>query len=225
MPISCEEFIEYYPRLYHMAEHGTWPSIRRHGLRSTTALLDLFSINGDRRRQLESHRRPKSEQIQDIKLGVATIRDQGPMSDSALRKCLHGMTPRQWYELLNRRVFFWVTEKRVKTLLTAKRYRRQEHTVITLDTAGVLDRYIKKITLSPINSGSTLYVPQPRGPNTFLPLDRYPFADRRKKRGILNAVAELAIEQAMLDILDHTIRVEHRCGPRIIEVLYERAAG
>src|SRR5258708_4762564 len=193
MPISPEEFIQHYPRLYHVAEQGTWPSIRRHGLCSTTALLDLFSINGDRRRQLESQRRPKSEQIQDANLGTATIRDQGPMSDRALRKCLRGMTPTRWYEFLNRRAFFWVTEKRVETLLTARRYRRGEHTVITLDTASVLNSHMERITLSPINSGSTLYNPQPRGRNTFLPLHRYPFAERRKKRGILNAVAELAI--------------------------------
>ena len=222
MPISCEEFIEHYPRLYHMAEHGTWASIRRHGLRSTTALLDLLSVNGDRRRQLESQHRSRSEEIQDDKLGVATIRDQGPMSDAALLKCLLNMTPRQWYELLNRKVFFWVTEKRLETLLVARRYRRKEHTVITLDTASVLARHVGRITLSPINSGSTLYVPQPRGRDTFLPLDSYPFAERRKKRGIPNAVAELAIDHAMLDILDHTIRVEHRRGPQVIEVLYER---
>lgn len=222
MPISREEFIERYPRLYHMAAQGTWPSIQRHGLRSTRALLDLFSVNGDRRRQLESQHRSKSEQIQDDKLGVATIRDQGPMSDAALLKCLRNMTPQQWYELLNRKVFFWVTEKRVETLLAARRYQRKEHTVVTLDTASVLARYVGRITLSPINSGSTLYVPQPRGRDTFLPLDSYPFTERRKKRGLPNAVAELAIDQAMLDILDHTIRVELRRGQQIVQVLYER---
>jgi hypothetical protein len=143
------------------------------------------------------------------------------MSDRALRKCLRDMTPTQWYEFLNRKVFFWVTERRVETLLAARRYRRGEHTVITLDTASVLGRHMERITLSPINSGSTLYKPQPRGRNTFLPLHRYPFVDRRKKRGIPNAVAELAVEYAMIDVPSHTIRVEHRRGPRIIEVLYE----
>jgi hypothetical protein len=221
MPISCHDFSEYYPCLYHMAEHGKWPSIRRHGLRSTTALLDLFSVSGDKRHQLESHRRPESEQIQADKLGTVTIRDNGPMTDAALGKCLRNMTPRQWYELLNRKVFFWVTKKRVETLLGARRYRDKEHTVVTLSTASVLTRHIERTTLSAINSGSTLYVPQPRGRNTFLPLSRYPFIERRKSRGIPNAVAELAIDHSLLDISDHTIRVEHRRGPEVLEVIFE----
>jgi integrase len=92
------------------------------------------------------------------------------------------MTPRQWYELLNRKVFFWVTSERVKGLLQARRYRSETHTVITVDTASLLERYMNEITLSPINSGSTLYNPQPRGRRTFSALSDYPFIDRRKKR-------------------------------------------
>lgn len=116
---------------------------------------------------------------------------------------------------------FWVTEGRVETLLAARRYRQKGHTVITLDTASVLGRHLERITLSPINSGSTLYLPQPRGRDTFLALDSHPFTEWRKKHGIANAVAELAIDMAMLDVLDHMIRVEHRSGPEVIEVLYE----
>jgi hypothetical protein len=206
-----------------VAEAGAWPSIRNRGLRSTTALLDLFQIDGERRILLESRRRPRSEEIGHPELGTATIRDQGPMSDSALRKCLRGgMTPRQWYELLNRKVFFWVTPERVKGLLEARRYRSETHTVITVNTASLLERYINEITLSPINSGSTLYNPQPRGRRTFSALTDYPFIDRRKKRGIGNAVAELAVDYGVPDILEHVVRVEHRRGARITEVLYER---
>jgi hypothetical protein len=205
-----------------MAEAGAWPSIRTHGLRSTAALLDLFQIDEERRIRLESRRRPRSEEVGHPELGVATIRDQGPMSDGALRKCLRGMTPRQWYELLNRKVFFWVTPERVKGLLQARRYRSETHTVITVDTASLLERYINEITLSPINSGSTLYNPQPRGRRTFSALSDYPFSDRKKKRGIKNAVAELAVDYGVFDILEHVLRVEHRRGARITEVLYER---
>jgi hypothetical protein len=54
---------ERWPRLYHMAEAGSWPSIERHGLLSTTALLDLFEISGPRREAIESARRPESVKI------------------------------------------------------------------------------------------------------------------------------------------------------------------
>jgi hypothetical protein len=205
-----------------MAEPGVWPSIRRHGLLSTSALLDLFSIDGDLRYDLESRHRPRSVPIKHLKLGTAMIRDQGPMAESALRKCLRGLTPRQWYELLNRRVFFWVTEERVQNLLGARRYRGKEHTVITVDTSSVLRCHSDRITLSPINSGSTLYNPQPRGRQTFLPLDEYPFGERRRMRGIANAIAELAVDYSVPDISEHAIRVEHRRGQRVVEILYER---
>jgi hypothetical protein len=144
------------------------------------------------------------------------------MSDRALRKCLHGMTPREWYELLNHMVFFWVTEDRVQNLLEARRYRNGEHTVITVDSRSFFERHSRDIRLSPINSGSTLYNPQPRGRNTFLPLAAYPFADRRKKRGISNAVAELTLDYLVPDILEHTIKVENRLRTRVLDVLYER---
>ena len=35
-----------YPPLYHMAAEGSWPSIQRHGLLSTSALLDLYEVCG-----------------------------------------------------------------------------------------------------------------------------------------------------------------------------------
>jgi Family of unknown function (DUF7002) len=49
MAITPEEFANHYPCLYHMAEANIWPSIEKHGLLSTTALLDLFEVNGNRR--------------------------------------------------------------------------------------------------------------------------------------------------------------------------------
>src|SRR5579863_3070524 len=180
-----------------MAEADSWPSIRTHGLLSTTALLDLFEISGNLRRSIESVHRPESITIKHAVHGTATIRDQKPMSEKALLKCLEDMTPRQWYEMLNRRVFFWVTPERVETLLHARAYRESEQTVITIDTAHLLERYAAVARLSPINSGSTIYRPQPRGTNTFRPLREYPFAERRRIRGTAHAVAELTLDYSV----------------------------
>jgi hypothetical protein len=41
-----------------MAEVGTWLSIRERGLLSTSALLDLYGIEGEERRRIESCNRP-----------------------------------------------------------------------------------------------------------------------------------------------------------------------
>lgn len=218
--ISPERIVEYYPRLFHMAEAGTWQSIQRHGLLSTSALLDLFEKEGVDRRRIESTHRPDSIRIEHQNHGVAVVRDQKPMRESALLACLKSMSPQQWYEILNQRVFFWPTRERLLGLLSARAYRGRQHCVITVDTARLLERHIDRVTLSPINSGSTIYRPQPRGRDTFLPPHKYPFEARRRKRGIKNAVAELAVDYAVPDIADLAVRVDEMVGPEIIRTLY-----
>ena len=222
MGITPEEFVSHYPRLYHMAELGTWPSIRSHGLLSTSAFLDLYGIDGEERRQIESCRRPQSVTIRHAKYGPAVIRDQKPISDSALSKCLKGMTPTDWYRLLNRKVFFWVVRERVLGLLSARAYWDREHTVLTIDTAKLLKMHHERVTLSPINSGSTVYNPQPRGPNTFQSLGAYPFEEwQQKRRSATKAVAELAVEYSVPNIRELVLRVERRKQSRTLEVIYE----
>jgi hypothetical protein len=218
--MELEQLVTYYPRVYHMANAGTWESIRQWGLLSTTALLDLFCINGEQRYLIESCHRPRSIEIHHPRHGTATIRDQAPMRESALFKCLDGIDPRGWYELLNRKAFFWATEQRVRTLLDARLYRNEEHTVITIDTASLLAEHADQVALSPINSGNTLYNPPLRGRYTFHSIADYPFEERRKKRGIANAVVELAVDYSVPDLIKHTVVVERRRGAAILQQLY-----
>ena len=84
--VTAEELVEHFPRLYHMAESGTWPSIKAHGLLSTSALLELYGVNGEERRRIEGHRRQESITIRHDEHGSAVIRDQKPISESALQK-------------------------------------------------------------------------------------------------------------------------------------------
>jgi len=207
--MTKEEFVAHYPGLYHMAEAETWPSIRTLGLLSTSALLDLCGSVGEERRRIESQHRPKSERLACGKYGEIVIRDQKPMSDVALRKCLtNGMTPAEWYATLNRKVFFWVTEKRLNKMLGA--YRGCEHIVLVVDSSKLLNRSSLSVTLSPINSGSARRKAAPRGRETFCSLQDYPFDDRRRKRGLGNAVSELAVDWSVPDIEDLVIRVERK---------------
>lgn len=204
--MTADELIQHYPRLYHMAEAGTWEAMRDHGLRSTSALLDLFEIGGAERFGIESCHRPDSVTIHSERHGSAVIRDQKPMSDSSLRRCLQGMSPREWYELLNGKAFFWVSEKRLDTLLNARAYRNREHCVLTVDTALLVSRHIERICLSPMNSGCTKPFPHPRGRKTFLPVSDYPFEERR--RAGKDGVVELTVEYSVPDIADLVRRVE-----------------
>jgi hypothetical protein len=220
--ISSAQLIQFYPRLYHMAEEGTWENIRRNGLLSTSALLDFYEKTGQERYSIESEHRPELSSIVHPSHGSAVIRDQKPMSETALRQCLIDLEPREWYELLNSKVFFWPTRQRLLRLLSARAYRNRIHCVITVDTAKLVERYEESIKLSPINSGSTIYVPQPRGRNTFLPLQQYPFEARRRLRGIKDAIAEITVEHSVPDIAELAVEVVHMEGQRVIEVLYQQ---
>jgi hypothetical protein len=206
LALTQEELIQTYPRLWHMAEDGSWDSISKQGLLSTSALLDLYEIDGARRREIESEHRPESIKISRSGFPDAVIRDQKPMSDAALRKCLtDGITPSQWYEILNAKVFFWLSKRRLRRLLGARAYRAFPQTVLTLDTKSIVESHKDNILLSPINSGSTIMKPQPRGKGTFLSIEDYPFEKWRKKRSARNAVVELVIPGSVKDIMEHVI--------------------
>jgi hypothetical protein len=222
--MTKEELIQYYPRAYHMAEANTWDSIRRYGLLSTTALLDLFEIKGEERYRLESERRSECVTIRHPVHGTAVIRDQKPMSEKALSKCLQGATPRQWYELLNRRTFFWLNPDRLSRLLSARAYRDRPHCVITVDTRKLVEERADRVTLCPINSGSTIMSAPSRSPGSFYPIDGYPFDQWRQCRGKRNAIAELAVEYAVSNIAEATLVVEHRQREQVLEAIWRGGA-
>lgn len=202
-----------------MAEEGAWHSVRQRGLLSTTALLDLFEIHGEERLAIESQHRPESIVLEHPTYGRVIIRDQKPMRESSLRQCLINMTPREWYEFLNRRTFFWMTRERLLTLLAAKAYRDRVHCVLTVDTSRLVAMHADRIRLSPINSGSTIYKPQPRGESTFFSLDDYPFEERKRRRGVKNAIAEMSVDYGVTDVADFVVRVAHMQGAQEIEVI------
>ena len=104
---ELEELINDCPTLYHMAERGAWESIKNRGLLSTSALLDLYEVNGAQRLSIESNRRPECVELTSETLPAAVVRDQIPMDDAGLRRCLpEHLTPSDWYRLLNAKVFF-----------------------------------------------------------------------------------------------------------------------
>ncbi len=211
------------PTLYHMAERGSWPSIRRHGLLSTSALLDLHGIRGAERDRLEARRRPDAVLVQGPGLEPATIRDQGPMDDPSLRRCLDpGLEPSDWYRLLNGRVFFWPSPARLRRLLHARPYRGAAHDVLELDTAALVTAWRPAITLSAINSGATRPFPVSRGLATFLPIADYPYAAWRARRPRGERVVELAVAHGVPDVERFVRRVVRMGAGRDDEILFER---
>ncbi len=203
------EMLRHCPTLYHMAERGSWPGIQRHGLRSTTALLDLFQVSGQHREAIERRHRPACVTLRHPMHGTATVRDQKPMSDSALGRCLQdGLAPAEWYALLNGKVFFWLARPRLLKLLGGKAYREAQHDVLEVDAAALVEAYRDRIRLSAINSGATFALgPVARGQGTFQAIADYDYAGWRKRRPATGAVVELTVAYAVPDIARFVRRV------------------
>lgn len=211
-----EELIERYPTLYHMSTDGSWPSIRAQGLLSVSRLLDTYGVTGAARAAIESERRPQCVTLKRAGLPDAVVRDNKPMHETGLLRCLQdGMTPRQWYELLNRKSFFWTQRGRLERLLNARAYKNAPQIVISVDTKGLIDGYRDHVRLSPINSGATLYVPQARGPKTFLPVADYPSDKGRVGTKTRPEVVEFVVEGGVPDIAKFVRRIERIENGRI----------
>lgn len=212
MGVTPEQLAECYPRLYHMAHRDSWDGICRYGLLSTEALLDLFEVPGERRRPILTQQREQSVAIAHPAYGRAVIRDQKPLNRSKLEGCLSGCSFQQWLQMLNSRVFFWLTEERLQTLMCAREYCAQTHVVLVLDTLRLASDFRQRITLAPMNTGNTRPFAHPRGLATFSRMEDYPFEDRRR-RGPYYRVVELAVEGGVPNIRDYMFgAAEMRCS-------------
>jgi hypothetical protein len=204
-----------------MAHDGSWPSIRDRGLMSVSAILDAYGISGAQRFALESTHRPDCVTLRKAGLASAVLRDQKPMSGGRLEGCLDdGLSPRQWYELLNSRSFFWLSPSRIWSLLKARAYRASTQTVLTIDTVSLVAAHRQNIWLSPINSGSALFNPQRRGLATFQRIADFPFEERRSTRRLQDVVVELVVDHSVPDIADHVLAVHAVCGTEILSEIW-----
>lgn len=204
-----DELISRHPAIWHMAADGGWPAIREHGLLSVTRLLDLYGLEGPPREAVESARRPQSVELTADGMPSAIVRDNKPMSDKGLLKCLEdGLTPVDWYRRLNTKSFFWVERERLDRLLGARAYALQPQTVLTIDTAAMLEAHRDAVRLSPINSGQTLYVPQKRGNGTFMRVEDFPDDGGRIGTPGRPKIVELVVEGGVPDVARFVRRVE-----------------
>lgn len=215
--MRIEELLASCQYLYHMAEDGSWSNIKKYGLLSTSALLTLYKITGSERKQYESERRSQRMLISCDGMKDACLRDQIPMPPGELKECLlGGIEPSEWYEFINKRIFFWTTRTSLEIFLAAKEYKDKPQTVIKVNTKLLMDKYSDLVTLSSINSGSTYYdtrkytKPQNRGLDTFKKIENYH----------ARWITELVVENGVPDIGDITVSVERLIAHRIN---YEKA--
>lgn len=196
--------------IYHIAEESNWPFIQRHGLLSAQALLEQAGPPVHAR---ETLRQQRTESL--TLPGGILIRDQKPMPPTALERCLHEMTPAQWYALLNARVFFWLDPERLNRMRGAMKERSQ--IVLSIDTERLLARYAEQVTLTPINTGNARRQPARRGAATFVPYTTWlqsgwlseSQALETRLRPRSHQPVELTITPAVPDVLDFVTHVQH----------------
>lgn len=139
------------PFLYHLTSQVNLPSIiRSRELLSATALLE----RADDPSALAHLRRRRPEHVTiEIEGREVKIRDQRPISEKALEKCLEGgLQPADYYELLNNRVFLWPTLERLGRHYD--RYESEEPVVLRLSTREIL-ALNPNAEFSRLNSGAT----------------------------------------------------------------------
>ena len=192
------------PILYHLTQVTNWPSIERYGLLSTQALLDLAGLSGKEREYIEHRHRTEHVLLSN---GVV-ISDQKPMPPKALERCLQGVTPEQWYALLNSKVFFWLDTDRLSRLRRV--YRSIPQIVMSIDTEKLLARHAGQITLTPINTGNARRQPAQRGLCTFVPYETWLESGWTSETEALHTrprlrshpPAELTVAYAIPDVMD-----------------------
>ena len=227
MPIDSAEISARYPVLFHMATYGSWASIQKPGLLSSSSLVKLFELPESEKQQLLEAQRREGVKIRHAAHGTATLRDQKPLSQKSLDRCLIDCDAQTWYRMLNERVFFWLSRDRLKTLMSAAEYVNRPHTVLHIDTASLLAEYTHRVELAAMNTGNTRPFAHPRGTATFRSLAEYPYEARRKHPDY-SAIVELTVLEGVPDLSRFVLQVEHaaqREGTyQVEEVLFKREA-
>lgn len=149
--------------VYHMADESNWSSIQQLGLLSASELIRTSGIEASIGKQLERTQRLIHTELPS---GVH-IRDQRPMPPAALEACLIGLSPADWYALVNARVFFWLDPDRLNRQRVACKSRAQ--VVLSVSTARLLEAHRDQVAVTPINTGNARRKPARRGAATFVP--------------------------------------------------------
>ena len=199
-------------QVYHLADAANWASIQRLGLLSASRLMDLAGLTVAERERMECAQRQAS-----ITLPTgAVLRDQVPMPPAALVRCLIGMTPAEWYALVNSKVFFWLDPDRLD------RQRRAggaspRAVVMTVDAARLLAAHGARAALSAINTGNARRKPALRGRQSFVPYAAW--LDGRwaseaaalgtRPRAPSHPPAELTIGESVPDAMDFVLSLRH----------------
>ena len=199
-------------QVYHLADAANWASIQRLGLLSASRLMDLAGLTAAERERIECAQRQAS-----ITLPTGAVpRDQVPMPPAALVRCLIGMTPAEWYALVNSKVFFCFDPGRLDRQRRAGAASSRA-VVMTIDAERLLAAHGARATLSAINTGNARRKPALRGRQSFVPYAAW--LDGRwaseaaalgtRPRAPSHPPAELTVEDSVPDAMEFVQSLRH----------------
>lgn len=219
--MTPEDLAGHYPRLYHMTAAGGWEGIRDHGLLSVRQLLAAHGADEATVEAVAFSRR--GDQVS-LAPGV-TVRDNKVLNEKSLARALTGgLTPRDWYGLLNERAFLWANPKRLERLLGGRAYRDDAHDVLAFETLPLATAYASVLECTPMNTGAAFMRATPRGRDAFTPLAEVPWDAWKAKRGRADAVVEVAVPGGVPDAARYLLEVRRRQAGRPDEVSWRRKA-
>ena len=191
-----ERFALDWPRLFHVTNRKTLPSIRRYGLLSAARLCELFDVPNERRAALLGANRDGYEPLQHPLRGTAVLRRQ-KMRDQAMHSRLTpGLTPADWRRFINGLVFFVTHEARAIRLRDYDR--DQDQIILFWCTRALLDAGLD-LRVCRYNNGMVDRSPpgrrRLRAPSDYVPLSRYAGGP----------ISEVAVPNAIPGSLDFTV--------------------
>lgn len=189
--------------VYHLAEQANWASIQTLGLLSASLLTSIAS-DPRSRAAIETEHRDQNVHLP----GGLLIRDQKPMPPAALRRCLVGMEPGDWYALLNSKVFFWFDTARLNRHRRAVLTRPQ--IVMRVELAALLHVHLACCAVTAFNTGNARRKPALRNHTSFVPYRDWMTSGWASesagpatgKRPDSHSPVELAVAGAVPDIMD-----------------------
>jgi len=195
-PVETYDFVAKYRRLWHLAHGDAWPGLQRHGLLSAAQLTMLL---GDEDSARPGTHRPVEVSLSHPEQGSAVLREQGPQHVAKLATAItDDMTVDKWLRLIDAMAFFFPSEKAIEGLQRA--YKDRPVIVLSVDTRSLVREYEHWIRIASSSSGSLLYRPATRGPDTFLSIRRF---DHSKK-----TVREVGVVEGVPDLENHLLTAE-----------------
>ena len=195
-------------RAFHLADRDNWAAIQRDGLHSAAVLIARAGLRGRAARPFAGYRDTGMQ----LPSG-ARLRDQRPMPPAALQRCLDdGLSPDDWYRLVNDKVFFWLDEDRLHRHVAACGKRPQ--LIVTVDLRALVERHGSRAFVTPFNVGNARRRPAARGRRTFVPLAAWLTARWQSEaepgaapRARSHRPAELAIAGSVPDLMALVVAV------------------